>query len=313
MILELAFSIYPVWTRTSIVPKATLALLALHLGTYLLTLPVQKDVRRLNGSLSGIVAARRTLDFALDPATGVNPRLQESLERIKDQRPFPPPELYAVADKIEAHKDSLAPAARTSWDHHYKLLTANKPHLDTPAPSSFITRMLFYNEAPLLPGWPLHMFIHVGLWDIFSTLLYLLVMGAFIENRLGARYVWVYLAAGLFSSAALFRFQSLFSPVILFGDSAGLSAIMGLSLCVAPKGSIKSVYFPILLVRPQRWGTFDSPYWLYFLLLLGPGMIAVVSSRYAAAAQVQSWAGLLLGLAVGWAYRRWPVPAPVQA
>src|SRR5262245_21030868 len=224
-LFELLFSVFPAWFRPRRAPHVTLLLVAAHAVVFLLTLPAQESLTRQVMRARWEAVSRRMLELILDRRSGVDEEVRSSVEEADMWRPFPPPALSAAFDKVEDDQKSLKSRARWRWNRLYPHYRAARTAFQVPvqeAPSPW-TRYLFTADAPLWPALPGHLFIHIGLWDLFTTLLFIGVVGSLLEDRLGARYLWVYLAGGLAGGISHFRFGSEAAGVCVFGDGAALS------------------------------------------------------------------------------------------
>lgn len=139
------------------------------------------------------------------------------------------------------------------------------------------------------------MFLHAGPGHLVGNLLYLFIFGDNVEDWLGrGRYLVFYLACGVVAALA----QYLMDPattVPMVGASGAISGVLGAYLVLYPRARLVTLWWFFIFVR-----FIELPAVLYlgvwFLMQLGPGLMATQS---AAQGGVAFWAhigGFLAGL-----------------
>jgi membrane associated rhomboid family serine protease len=92
------------------------------------------------------------------------------------------------------------------------------------------------------------MFMHAGLAHIGGNMLYLLIFGDNVEDRVGhSRYLIFYLVGGLIADLAHFLIDP-YSPIPTVGASGVISAVLGAYLVYFP-GSQIATFIPLPFVR----------------------------------------------------------------
>lgn len=103
-----------------------------------------------------------------------------------------------------------------------------------------------------------HMFLHAGWLHLLGNLLFLYIMGPFIEDSWGKpAYAVFYLATGILAALA-FATHYPSSPVPMIGASGAISGVMGGFLIRHWNARIRYFYMFSILVR----GTFTAPAWV---------------------------------------------------
>lgn len=117
------------------------------------------------------------------------------------------------------------------------------------------------------------MFMHGGIAHIFGNMLYLLIFGDNLEDRLGrARYLVFYLACGLigglvhvFASAAG---EGAYTPAL--GASGAISGVLGGYLVLFPRKRVRVIFLRMLLNVPALAAI---GIWFVFQLISGLGYL----------------------------------------
>jgi len=90
------------------------------------------------------------------------------------------------------------------------------------------------------------MFLHAGLLHLAGNMLYLLIFGPAVENRLGAvRYAIFYLAAGVAAGLAMVAMGPA-SPVAVIGASGAIAGVLGAYFVLHPRARI-TVILPLII------------------------------------------------------------------
>lgn len=103
-----------------------------------------------------------------------------------------------------------------------------------------------------------HMFVHGSFSHIIMNMLFLLLLGTELENRIGhGRFLSIYFIGGILAmlTECLLRWspETGFSPVLLIGASGAISALMGALLLLYPHEKISFFLGPIFLPRVKVW------------------------------------------------------------
>jgi membrane associated rhomboid family serine protease len=118
------------------------------------------------------------------------------------------------------------------------------------------------------------MFMHGGFAHIFGNMLFLLIFGDNIENRIGHnRYFIFYLLCGIIASlvhvfASVFLGSDLLIPSL--GASGAISGVLGGYLLLFPRRRVRVVMFYQLMEVPA---IFAIGIWFVFQLINGIGML----------------------------------------
>jgi len=135
------------------------------------------------------------------------------------------------------------------------------------------------------------MFMHGGLFHIFVNMFSLFFVGSLIEKILGVkRYIWFYLAAGLFAGL-FFVLSALIFPADLnayaVGASGALFGVIGLLMVLTPNLPVYLMFIPIPIKMK-----YAAPGMLIVLWLISvAGNIGIGNSAHLG--------GLVLGLIYG--------------
>lgn len=151
------------------------------------------------------------------------------------------------------------------------------------------------------------MFIHGGWAHLLGNMLFLLIFGNNIEDRMGRlRYLLFYLVAGYVASYG-FAFTYPASTTTLVGASGAIAGVLGAYLVAYPRARVISLV-PFLLFLPLRlpaWlvlGLWFLLQWVYFQ---GYGVASQAGVAYAAHVY-----GFIFGLLLALLVLRRPPPRP---
>jgi membrane associated rhomboid family serine protease len=138
------------------------------------------------------------------------------------------------------------------------------------------------------------MFVHAGWAHLLWNMLYLWVFGSGLESRVGhARFVALYLTAGIVASQAQVWFSPLSSTPII-GASGAIAGVLGAYFVVSPRATIK-VLLPIWIIP----FFFDVPAVIFLgLWFLQQALSGTLSLAAAASGGIAWWAhvgGFLAG------------------
>jgi membrane associated rhomboid family serine protease len=166
-----------------------------------------------------------------------------------------------------------------------------------------------YDKIPFLSALSA-MFLHAGWAHLLGNMLYLLIFGNNVEDRMGRlRYLLFYLACGL---AATYGF-ALLSPnsvTPLLGASGAIAGVLGAYLVMYPRARVWSLV-PFLFFIPLRlpaWLVLGMWFVLQWIYASGAGLTAGAGVAYTAHV-----IGFLLGVVVAAVfYGRQPPPASRQ-
>jgi len=118
------------------------------------------------------------------------------------------------------------------------------------------------------------MFMHGGIAHIFGNMLFLMIFGDNIENRLGHfRYLIFYLVCGIIASLAhVFVSVSMGSSTLIpsLGASGAISGVLGGYLLLFPKRRVRVVMFYQIMVVPA---IVAIGIWFAFQLINGIGIL----------------------------------------
>jgi len=146
-----------------------------------------------------------------------------------------------------------------------------------------------------------YMFLHGDWLHLLFNLLFLYLMGPFIEDVWGRPiYLFFYLLAGIFA-AQMFSMNYPFSSGPLIGASGAISGVMGAFLVRYWRIKIRFFYYVFLFLPP---GTFQAPAWLMLPLWLGMELLNArkMDALFAEGGSVAHWAhvwGFVFGLFAG--------------
>lgn len=151
------------------------------------------------------------------------------------------------------------------------------------------------------------MFLHGGWVHLLGNMLFLLIFGNNIEDRMGhIRYAVFYVACG-YASTYGFALVNADSGEPLIGASGAIAGVLGAYLVLYPRARVW-VLVPFLIFLPLR-----LPAWI--VLGFWFGLQAVYSSgtgvsQAGTVAYVAHVAGFLTGMALAWPLRRGTPPPP---
>lgn len=159
-------------------------------------------------------------------------------------------------------------------------------------------------EIPGLQPTPVHvwltlitsMFMHGGLAHLGGNMLYLLIFGDNIENRLGhVRYLLFYLLVGIIAalSHVFLTVVMQSDPLIpMLGASGAISGVLAGYLLLFPGNRVKVLFFPFIAHLPT---VIVLGVWIIFQIISGLGMLGGEETGVAYAAHIGGFlAGLLL-------------------
>jgi membrane associated rhomboid family serine protease len=140
------------------------------------------------------------------------------------------------------------------------------------------------------------MFMHGGFAHIFGNMLFLLIFGDNIENRVGhLRYLFFYLVCGIIASLAhVFVSVSMGSSTLIpsLGASGAISGVLGGYLLLFPKRRVRVVMFYQIMEVPA---IVAIGIWFAFQLISGIGVLGSSQVGVAYGAHIGGFiAGLIL-------------------
>lgn len=146
-----------------------------------------------------------------------------------------------------------------------------------------------------LPTIVTSLFLHAGFLHLAGNMLFLMVFGDNVEDRLGrARYAIFYLAAGAIAVFAQLAIDPS-SPVPLVGASGAIAGVLGAYLLTWPRARV-SVLFPIFIL----FWVVDLPAWVvigeWFVLQLLAGFTSLAAPAQGGVAFFAHIGGFLSGL-----------------
>jgi membrane associated rhomboid family serine protease len=153
------------------------------------------------------------------------------------------------------------------------------------------------------------MFLHGGWLHLLGNMLFLLVFGNNVEDRLGRlRFLAFYLGCGY---AATYGFSLFFagSDQPLVGASGAIAGVLGAYLVLFPRARVWSLltFFFFLPVRLPAWLVLGSWFVLQYLYAQGAGLAADTQTAYLAHV-----VGFVVGVALVWRLRGTGRPRPVS-
>lgn len=192
------------------------------------------------------------------------------------------------------------------WRKQFKeILTLQQNH-----PSYYLG--LNYNHNTVI-NWLSYQFTHSGLSHLFWNMLFLVLLGCFVESEVGsAVLVFTFLSAGLMG-AFTFSVLSGISAIPLVGASASISGLVG--FIIVHHWRQKIDFFFWLLPLQNYFGLTKLPAGLLLIIFCLPdvaGQLASVS-EFGSIAYSAHLGGALMGIGVGLAYRYWPNQEPMKA
>ena len=124
------------------------------------------------------------------------------------------------------------------------------------------------------------MFMHGSIAHIFGNMMYLLVFGDNLENRMGhARYAFFYILCGLLASIAHVTLANFTGKDLLIpslGASGAISGVLGGYLLLFPKNSVSVLIF-ITVIRVPAFISLGL--WIVLQLFSGYGSLSDESGR----------------------------------
>jgi membrane associated rhomboid family serine protease len=163
-----------------------------------------------------------------------------------------------------------------------------------------------YHKVPFLSALT-SQFLHGGWLHLLGNMLFLLIFGNNVEDRMGrVKYLLFYLVSGLVAAYG-FSLADSNSRETLIGASGAIAGVLGAYLIMFPKARVWSLV-PFLFFIPLR-----LPAWLVL------GLWFVLQWAYASGAAVSSAGdvaylahvfGFVLGVLVGFAFRGGTYPSP---
>ena len=148
-----------------------------------------------------------------------------------------------------------------------------------------------------------YQFIHGGFSHLFGNMVLLLLLGSFLERRLGSAGLGLsYLWGGFLGGATYIGFSPI-TNLPLIGASAGVSCLMGMVVALAWAEGIRVFY---LWLPIQRYvGFMQLPSWVLFLYWFIPDLTGVLKtvSEFGGVAHWAHVGGVLGGLLLGAWYR----------
>jgi membrane associated rhomboid family serine protease len=149
------------------------------------------------------------------------------------------------------------------------------------------------------------MFIHGSIWHLAGNMMYLLVFGAAVEERMGsARYAYFYLLAGA-AAAMASVWMTPTSHVPIIGASGAIAGVLGAHLIFFPRARILTIFPMFIFVR-----AIEIPALIYLVIWFGAQLWSglAAESQGAVVNGIAWWShvgGFLFGIAIA------PLIAPV--
>lgn len=199
------------------------------------------------------------------------------------------------------------------WGAIPEELVHNQAMTDTvgrsPAPGLCLRVPRSYHKTPVLSAIT-GMFVHGGWIHLLGNMLFLLIFGNNVEDRLGRiKYLLFYIAVGM-ASAYGFALTEPNSATTLIGASGAIAGVLGAYLVMFPRAKVTSLV-PFLFFIPVR-----LPAWVvlagWFLLQAFYAQGEGVGGRGGGVAYLVHVIGFVLGVLVGLGARR-PPPRPAPA
>ena len=157
------------------------------------------------------------------------------------------------------------------------------------------------------------MFVHGGVLHVAGNMLYLFILGAGVEWRLGSlRFLGFYLAAGIAAGVATISIAPQ-SEIPVIGASGAIAGVLGAYFIFYPRGRITTILPVFIFIQ-----VIEVPAVIYLLLWFAVQLYAGLmgGSQGAIAGGVAWWAhtgGFLFGVALGpLLARREPSPRRVR-
>ncbi len=140
-----------------------------------------------------------------------------------------------------------------------------------------------YEKRPLLSALTA-MFLHGGWLHLAGNMLFLIVFGNNVEDRLGRlRYLLFYLACGAVATYA-FAWSDPMSPTTLVGASGAIAGVLGAYLVLFPRVPVTTLV-PFLLLLPLRlpaWAVLGVWFVIQWVYSNGTGVTEVTGVAYLA-------------------------------
>ena len=185
---------------------------------------------------------------------------QEKQERITARWGFVPARIEQLSDPNKVVEVQRTPVVRI-WVG--LILKRDRPAIQLPA-----------NPPQILASAVTCMFLHGGWLHLFGNMLFLLIFGNNIEDRLGhGLYAVFYFFGGLAATAAHWAIEPS-ATVPIIGASGAIAAILGAYAVTYPHARIKTLVFLVFIVT-----VIELPAYLYlvfwFLMQLTSGLGAL--------------------------------------
>ncbi len=170
----------------------------------------------------------------------------------------------ALEFKVNGNEISVA-----FWRTHFKeILELQRNH-----PSYYMGLNYSHNE---LINWLSYQFTHSGFSHLFWNMLFLILLGCFVEIEVGSFvFLITYLASG-FAGAFAFSELSGISAIPLVGASASISGIVGFA--IAHQWNKKVDFFFWLLPMQNYFGLTKLPAWILMVIFCLPDLAGQLSS-----------------------------------
>ncbi|MGH7905775.1 MAG: rhomboid family intramembrane serine protease [Candidatus Binataceae bacterium] len=156
------------------------------------------------------------------------------------------------------------------------------------------------------------LFLHAGILHLFGNMLYLLIFGPAVEERLGhSRFLWFYLIAGAISGLAA-ALMDPGSTIPIIGASGAIAGVLGAYFVLFPRARLKTALPLIVAIR-----VIEVPALLYLIIWFGVQLCAGILAHPQGSIPggVAWWAhvgGFMFGLALGPLLAK-PQPTPRRA
>lgn len=146
-------------------------------------------------------------------------------------------------------------------------------------------------------------FVHGGFAHLFGNMILLLLLGSFLEVRIGSAGLGLSYLWGGFLGGATYLGLSPVTNLPLIGASAGVSCLMGMVVAIAWREGIRVFY---MWLPVQKYvGFFYLPSWVLFLYWFIPDITGVLKtvSELGGVAHLAHVGGVFAGLLIGVWYR----------
>ena len=238
-----------------------------------------------------LLIAANVIVFLLTPGTSASISGSTSLRQECQQLEFY--DQYAAIPRELTHNDPLNQVATGQ-----PVVVANRGGCVLGRPS--------YDKVPFLSALT-SQFLHGGWLHLLGNMLFLLIFGNNVEDRMGRlKFLLFYLVAGLVAAYG-FALADANSRETLIGASGAIAGVLGAYLVMFPRARVWSLV-PFLFFIPLR-----LPAWLvlglWFVLQWVYAQGAAVSSAGNVAYLAHVF-GFVFGLLVGLAFRGGSYPAP---